>query len=48
MESGWPAVMLQLMRWTKPLLARLLGCCCRVAKAGQPRCKLTKPAPLQQ
>ena len=48
MESGWPAVRLYSARWTKPPLARLPGCCCQVAEAGQPRCKLTMTAPLQQ
>ena len=33
-ESGWPAVMLHSVRWTKLLLARLPGCCCQVAEAG--------------
>ena len=41
MGSGW------LAEGSEPLLARLWGCCCRVAEVGQPRCKLTLMAPLQ-
>ena len=45
MGNGRPA--LDLVRWTKPLLARLPDCCCWAAEVGQPGWKLIKMAPWQ-